>query len=306
MNLSFKIILQRILSFIGIYNLSFIVNILKVPRNVILNEIKKNSLRYYLFFGRKFFLKKDIYNLKQRIKSDYINYIEFDDLSFKMSFSNYDLSNKGITERINGEREPNTVTAIKSLVKNNSEVLVLGACYGYFTNIISKMCGHNGLVVSVEGLPQNYKILENNIRLNNLNNVKTYNFFVTNKLIKNNEMRFKKNSTDPYFEIKKLNSNLLEDIENDYDVVPVIKLSNFLNKIKFNPDIIFMDIEGFEVDVLEDLNENYFHKKKPNIVFEVHHYFYKNNKNLEYLKSILHSANYNVRLDKDNLICLQN
>ena len=43
-----------------------------------------------------------------------------------------------------------------------------------------------------------------------------------------------------------------------------------------------------------------------NIVFEVHEYFYKNNKNLEYLKLILQSANYNMRLDKNNLICLQN
>ena len=147
MNLSLKIILENLLSLIGIYNISFIVNILKVPRTIILNEIKKKNLKYYLFFGRTFFLKKDIYNLKKRIKKDYINHIEFDDLSFKMSFLNYDLSIKGITERINGEREPNTVTAIKSLVKNNSKVLVLGACYGYFTNIISKMCGINGLVV---------------------------------------------------------------------------------------------------------------------------------------------------------------
>ncbi len=300
-----KKIIELILAVMGLYNFSFIINVLKIPQTIILNEIKNNNLKYYLFFGKKFFLKKDILNLKQRIKKNYVIDIKVDDLNFKMSFLNYDLSDRGITERINGIREPNTVTAIKSLVKNNSKVLVLGACYGYFTNIMSKMCGQNGMVVSIEGLPQNYNILVNNIKLNNLNNVRTYNFFVTNKLINNNEMRFKKNSTNPYYEIDKLNSNFLEDIKNDYDVVPVVKLSNFLNQINFNPDVIFMDIEGFEVDVIEDLKENYFHKKKPNIVFEIHQYFYKNNKSLEYLKSILQSANYNVRLDKDNLICLQ-
>ena len=300
-----KKIIELILAVMGLYNFSFIINVLKIPQTIILNEIKNNNLKYYLFFGKKFFLKKDILNLKQRIKKNYVIDIKVDDLNFKMSFLNYDLSDRGITERINGIREPNIVTAIKSLVKNNSKVLVLGACYGYFTNIMSKMCGQNGMVVSIEGLPQNYNILVNNIKLNNLNNVRTYNFFVTNKLINNNEMRFKKNSTNPYYEIDKLNSNFLEDIKNDYDVVPVVKLSNFLNQINFNPDVIFMDIEGFEVDVIEDLKENYFHKKKPNIVFEIHQYFYKNNKSLEYLKSILQSANYNVRLDKDNLICLQ-
>ncbi len=301
-----KKIIELILAAMGFYNLSSIVGILRIPRSIVLNEINNKNLKYFLFFKKKFFLKKDVFHLKERINKNYISDIKVDDLNFKMSFLNYDLSDLGITERINGIREPNTVTAIKSLVKNNSKVLVLGACYGYFTNIISKMCGQNGIVVSIEGLPQNYNILVNNIKLNNLNNVRTYNFFVTNKLINNNEMRFKKNSTNPYYEIEKLNSNFLEDIKNDYDVVPVVKLSNFLNQINFNPDVIFMDIEGFEVDVIEDLNENYFHKNKPNIVFEVHEYFYKNNKNLEYLKSILQSANYNMRLDKNNLICLQN
>jgi len=301
-----KKIIELILAVMGFYNLSSIVGILRIPRTIVLNEINNKNLKYFLFFKKKFFLKKDVFHLKERINKNYISDIKVDDLNFKMSFLNYDLSDLGITERINGIREPNTVTAIKSLVKNNSKVLVLGACYGYFTNIMSKMCGQNGIVVSIEGLPQNYNILVNNIKLNNLNNVRTYNFFVTNKLINNNEMRFKKNSTNPYYEIEKLNSNFLEDIKNDYDVVPVVKLSNFLNQINFNPDVIFMDIEGFEVDVIEDLNENYFHKNKPNIVFEIHEYFYKNNKNLEYLKSILQSANYNVRLDKNNLICLQN
>jgi hypothetical protein len=300
-----KKIIELILAVMGFYNLSSIVGILRIPRTIVLNEINNKNLKYFLFFKKKFFLKKDVFHLKERINKNYISDIKVDDLNFKMSFLNYDLSDLGITERINGIREPNTVTAIKSLVKNNSKVLVLGACYGYFTNIMSKMCGQNGIVVSIEGLPQNYNILVNNIKLNNLNNVRTYNFFVTNKLINNNEMRFKKNSTNPYYEIEKLNSNFLEDIKNDYDVVPVVKLSNFLNQINFNPDVIFMDIEGFEVDVIEDLNENYFHKNKPNIVFEVHEYFYKNNKNLEYLKSILQSANYNMRLDKNNLICLQ-
>ena len=132
-----KKIIELILAVMGLYNFSFIINVLKIPQTIILNEIKNNNLKYYLFFGKKFFLKKDILNLKQRIKKNYVIDIKVDDLNFKMSFLNYDLSDRGITERINGIREPNTVTAIKSLVKNNSKVLVLGACYGYFTNIMS-------------------------------------------------------------------------------------------------------------------------------------------------------------------------
>ena len=196
----------------------------------------------------------------------------------------------------------NACSIISSVILGFSSI-----CFLDNSKIISIISGNKTLKAS-----PTFKRLQENFSDNDLidimNKVAYNNNQNTNgnKLINNNEMRFKKNSTNPYYEIEKLNSNFLEDIKNDYDVVPVVKLSNFLNQINFNPDVIFMDIEGFEVDVIEDLNENYFHKNKPNIVFEVHEYFYKNNKNLEYLKSILQSANYNMRLDKNNLICLQN
>ena len=129
-----KKIIELILAVMGFYNLSSIVGILRIPRTIVLNEINNKNLKYFLFFKKKFFLKKDVFHLKERINKNYISDIKVDDLNFKMSFLNYDLSDLGITERINGIREPNTVTAIKSLVKNNSKVLVLGACYGYFTS----------------------------------------------------------------------------------------------------------------------------------------------------------------------------
>ena len=86
-----KKIIELILAVRGLYNFSFIINVLKIPQTIILNEIKNNNLKYYLFFGKKFFLKKDILNLKQRIKKNYFIDIKVDDLNFKMSFLNYDL-----------------------------------------------------------------------------------------------------------------------------------------------------------------------------------------------------------------------
>lgn len=52
--------------------------------------------------------------------------------------------------------------------------------------------------------------------------------------------------------------------------VPAKRLSNFLREIDFIPGWLFMDIEGFEAGVFEDLSQNYFSYKKPVIGFETH------------------------------------
>ena len=97
-----------------------------------------------------------------------------DDFKFKLTFLDYELNN-AINQRIEGKREPSTVSAIRSLVKKNNNVLEIGSCYGYFTNIMAQCVGKNGKVVGIEGLPNNYKILKKNIKINNLKNVFVYN-----------------------------------------------------------------------------------------------------------------------------------
>jgi len=42
-----------------------------------------------------------------------------------------------------------------------------------------------------------------------------------------------------------------------------VRLSSFLNEIGFKPDYVFMDIEGFEVDVFKDFGCDYFVKHRP-------------------------------------------
>src|SRR6267143_348058 len=111
---------------------------------------------------------------------DHIFDIKVDDLSIKLTFLDRPIGN-AMVERIQGRREPTTVTAIRALVKPGSKVLELGGCYGYFTYIMASCAGPEGKVVSIEGTPNNYRILQRNIELNNLKNVAVYNLFITDK-----------------------------------------------------------------------------------------------------------------------------
>ena len=90
----------------------------------------------------------------------------------------------------------------------------------------------------------------------------------------------------------------------DKVAVPSVQLSSFLSEVNFIPDHIFMDIEGFEVDVFEDFSQGYLNRNRPTIVFEIHEDAYATGKDLNFIMDILKANNYYYRLDKDNLICL--
>ena len=68
-----------------------------------------------------------------------------------------------IYERIIGKREPSTVAVLKSIVQEDFKILEIGACYGYFSIILSKLLNSKGQIISIECLPRNYEILNNNL-----------------------------------------------------------------------------------------------------------------------------------------------
>jgi FkbM family methyltransferase len=232
---------------------------------------------------------------------DHIFDITVDDLSLKMTFLGRNIGN-AILERIQGRREPTTVSVIRALVKPGSKVLELGGCYGYFTYIMASCAGAGGQVVSIEGTPNNYRILTRNIELNNLKNVAAYNLFITDKA---DHVTYAAGDQDPYQAIDRLTKGITTGTSANV-TVPTVRLSSFLNEIGFAPDYVFMDIEGFEIDVFKDFDREYLLKHRPVIVFEIHKQFYKGEDNLDLIKGILSRNNYYYRKDGDNLLCFPN
>jgi FkbM family methyltransferase len=229
---------------------------------------------------------------------DHIFDITVDDLSLKMTFLGRDIGN-AIMERIQGRREPTTVSVIRALVKPGSKVLELGGCYGYFTYIMASCAGTEGHVVSIEGTPNNYRILTRNIELNHLKNVSAYNLFITDKA---DHVTYANDENDPYQAIGRLLKGRSDGTAATV-TVPTVRLSSFLGNIDFHPDCVFMDIEGFEIDVFKDLDCGYLRRHRPAVVFEIHKQFYRGGDNLDLIKAILDRNDYYYRKDGDNLLC---
>ncbi len=222
-----KNILNELFLLTNYRTLTNILDKYRIRYDILIKHLKEGDIKYVNIFGKKLIKFKSFLNFFQKNYQDnYIHSIKVDDFEFKMSFLD-NLIDEPIFERIQGRREPSTVAILKSLIKEDYKILEIGACYGYFTLIMSKILGLNGEIVSIECLPRNYKILKNNLKMNDIKNVKALNFFINSN--NKTDVNFKKNSKNPYEMISNLNENISDVINKDenthFEKVETIELS---------------------------------------------------------------------------------
>jgi FkbM family methyltransferase len=134
-----------------------------------------------------------------------------------------------------------------NLLRQNDIVLDLGASTGEFSILASKKVGKKGKVIAIEPNIQDHKMLEENIRRNNCQNIIPINFGVGNEP-KESEITY-------YGRTFRFKVDTLEHI------LSQLKLAQDINFIK-------MDIEGFEREVISNSIEII--KKARVISIEIH------------------------------------
>lgn len=227
--------------------------------------------------------------------------INVDDVSMVLDFGNIPIT-KPIWQRIEGIREPETTAIIRSLLREGDKVLELGSAFGYFTILMATSVGTSGTVLSIEGLPEYFKILMRNIERNKATNVELMNAFVGSNA---DFIDFEPEATSPYNSINDYKSGKAAINTGNKISVECIDLQEILNEKNYHPTHIFMDIEGFEVEALEQLSNAYLREHDPVIVFEHHEQFYDEEKGINYIKSLLETCGYTTRKIYDNIIAFK-
>jgi len=299
---SLKKLFQRLLKLFGIYTPTMATQLLYIPKIRIKTEINKGNIKAFCIFNRYLIWRNSLTKFESRINDEFIYDINVDDLNFKMTFLDYPFDYP-INQRIEGIREPQTTSIIRSIVRDGSNVLELGGCYGYFTAIMAMCVGESGKVVSIEGTPNNFNILSKNVEINNFKNIDLHQVFLRSEE-NSDDVYFDSEVTHPYEVIESIKQGKSFNNIEEKVAVRCVQLSSFLSEINFIPDHIFMDIEGFEAEVFEDLSHGYLKENRPTIVFETHEGRYAKFKDLRFIMDILKTNNYYYRYDKDNLICL--
>ncbi len=155
---------------------------------------------------------------------------------------------------------------INNLGKADSFIDV-GAHYGYFTLLGSKLVCKNGNIYSFEASPTTYKVLSKNSR--NKTNVKIFNLAVSDEVSSLKFYEFP-NLYSEYntLEIEQFrNENWFSEYKSKEVYVQSVILDDFLLDEKVYPKIIKIDVEGAENKVINGLG-NYLSKNSPFIAME--------------------------------------
>lgn len=140
--------------------------------------------------------------------------------------------------------EPNELKMMRKILKKDSILLDIGANIGWYClNLAGNVS--KGHIFAFEPIPKTYKFLKKNIALNNIKNVKLYNFGLSDK---NGEEIF-------YYDPKLSGAASLRKLHKNRKKIKIKcrlkKLDGFINKITPRIDFIKCDVEGAEIFVVK-------------------------------------------------------
>ena len=164
----------------------------------------------------------------------------------KKGFSEY--STKGIYGKLD-------TMIVEKLVNSGDYVIDIGAAIGYFTLILARKVGKNGLVISFEPKGDRYRLLEKNTHVNKYNNVKLEQKAILSKdfqsgfFAEQNEIAGLRYFSDK--ESTKQKNELLSTDVITVDLDEYLKNQKILQKISF----IKIDVDGPELSILQSSQE---------------------------------------------------
>ncbi len=153
--------------------------------------------------------------------------------------------------------EPLERDLLEKLVRPGMTVVDIGANIGIYTLLFARWVGPGGRVLAFEPDPDNFALLQKNIRQNGYGNVTVYPFAVSNRI-----------GTSKLF-VSNINrgDNRLRPFR-DQDTILEIKITTLdavTADVSGPVDLVKMDIQGGEYEVLEGMTRTL--KRNPQIVF---------------------------------------
>lgn len=165
-----------------------------------------------------------------------------------------------------GLYENETSRWLKEQLSGGRTFIDIGANFGYFTLLGSRMVGNNGQVLAFEPVPINVKCIESHINVNHIANVVLEDMVISDSIgivsftVENNNAN--SHLTDVHISHAKSNSRRLIDIKS-------ITLDSYLNEKNIHPDVIKIDVEGAEIKVLQGAYET-LRNDKPVCIVSIH------------------------------------
>jgi len=173
-------------------------------------------------------------------------------------------------------------------ISNDGPTLILdcGSNFGFYS-IYTASLNKNNKAIAFEASPKTFQELKKNIEINNLKNIKPYNLALTN--IDNENIIFYESPND--WESSLIESNFERKIQTIIKTATLNSIIEIKN-LKNNHVIIKLDVEGYEMQILEGAKK-IIQQFSPIIILEFSN-FIENNEvyNYSYLESFLEKFDY--------------
>lgn len=221
-----------------------------------------------------------------------MNYILKQIQDYKMYLFDDD---EGISKDLirDGIREIEATEVVKSILNPNWIVLDIGANIGYYVLMEAKVVK---LVYAIEPIKRNIDLLNENIKLNGYENVKTYRLAVgeanTNKNIL--VSKYSNLATLALDKMNKIHKDWFNEVSIGFENVDVITIDSFCDRENIIPDFIRMDIEGYEVEAIKGMNKTLGKMAIGSYLFIEFHPMFREDKN-EMLGSIDNILSYGFK-----------
>ncbi len=215
-----------------------------------------------------------------------------------------------------GEYSDIELNVMLNFIKPSDVVFDIGSNIGAFTIPFARRVGLSGKVYCFEPQESVFKLLENNVNMNNLKNIKIFRngLGIKNQKIKFENFNYEEQGNFGGISLKKKNNKEVKiNKKKKKQIVQVLKLDEFLNLDRC--DFLKIDVESMELEVLKG-GMSFLKKFNPIIWIENHDKFpnklnkflLKNHYNPYWVKSRLFNPNNFLRntVNYFNQICTQN
>ncbi|RLB34113.1 MAG: hypothetical protein DRH12_17715 [Deltaproteobacteria bacterium] len=219
----------------------------------------------YLFLKHgqipRYYLPKLLFKLRLQSR-----YIKREILNNEMYL---DLKDEGLSRDLlkTGIREALAVKLVHQEVKPGDIVADIGANIGYYALLEARLVGDKGKVYAIEPVPENVELLRRNVKLNKYQNVEVFQLAIGNKNRTNFIYLSSKRNWSSMIRTKQAAPTIKGKIP-----VQEVTFGDFCLKNRLYPNFIRMDVEGYEVEVIEGMKDLLKDKRGLKILMEIHPY----------------------------------
>lgn len=204
-----------------------------------------------------------------------------------------DTADRGISRTLLlfGRRELEHKYLLERIAVEGMTVFDIGANIGYYAIMESRLVGRSGTIVAIEPSPSNIELLQRNLALNGVENVKVITGGVSDKDGDRRLFLSAQSNLNTFHPPESGDYALTEGRTISVKTTTVPQLMSQFGR----PELIRMDVEGHEVEILggmiEAVEEGLL---SPTIIFEVHRNRYSVDHNMEVVLRRYFAAGYHV------------